>query len=174
MRYLALDTETTGLNFRGDVCRDHRIIEIACVEIIDGVITGKEFHSFINPNGVEVSRGAQKVHGITNESLKDKPKFKDVIQPLLDFIDDSPLVIHNAPFDIAFLNKEFNLLSNHTPKRVFKYVDTLAIARDLFPGEDNTLDALCAKYNITGGGKRRVHGALMDARLLAKLFILMY
>lgn len=167
-----LDTETTGLNFRGEVCRDHRVIEVACVEIVDGVITGKEFHSFINPNDVKVSLGAQKVHGITDEFLKDAPTFDQIIRRMLSFIGDSPLVIHNAPFDIAFLNKEFNLLQpEHIPRQIFKYIDTLAISRALFPGENNTLDALCNRFAIMDG--KRVHGALTDARLLARLFLLM-
>jgi len=171
MRLIAVDTETTGLNYKGNVCKDHRIIEIACVEIVHGVITGKEFHAFVNPQ-MKISAKAKNIHGTSDEFLKDKPLFKDIVKPFLDFIGGDTVIIHNAPFDIAFLNKEFSILKEKDkPTQTFNYVDTLAIARSIFPGEDNTLDALCNKFGLTDKKKRDCHSALEDARMLAELYL---
>lgn len=174
MRFIALDTETTGMNFRGSVCKNHRIIEIACIEIVDGYITGKTFHSFFNP-ARKVCPKAQKIHGITDKYLVGKPTFKDVAPRLLDFLKDATIIIHNAPFDIAFLDQEFSTLPKiKRPKGIFPYIDTLQLTRDLFPMMDNTLDGLCKVFNIvtdTDTKQKRIHGALEDALMLAELFL---
>lgn len=171
MRVVVLDTETTGINFKGKVSDGHRIIEVACVEIVGREITGKEFHALVNP-GIRVSKGATKVHGITDDKLKSKPKFQKISKKLLDFIGESDVIIHNAPFDIEFLDEEFKKLpKKYQPKRTFNFIDTLPIARSIFPGEDNTLDALARKFELTRENKR-THGALEDARLLAKIFLM--
>ena len=170
MRLIVLDTETTGMNKSGnDVCQDHRIIEIGCVELIDDVITGKQFHRYINP-GRKVDPKAFDVHGIDDDFLVDKPDFEDIAEDFLDFIGTSDLIIHNAPFDVAFLNKEFRMLSSNMQPHGwrFRVFDTLALARALFPGMNNTLDALCARYSIPNGMK---HGALVDAVRLARVYL---
>jgi DNA polymerase III subunit epsilon len=144
MRQISLDTETTGLSTEGG----HRVIEIGCVEIVDRKLTGKTFHSYINPER-EVEAGAFAVHGISTDFLCNKPKFCDLLEELLSFINGAELIIHNAPFDIGFLNHEFNL-SNH-PKNVTDYCtvfDTLPFARKRHPGQKNSLDALCKRYEI--------------------------
>jgi len=175
MRLIALDTETTGLNRRrgamAGVARGHRIIEVACVEIIDGKLTGRAFHRYIDP-GQAVDPKAFLVHGLSDEFLKGKPRFGDVVDDMLEFIGDSDVIIHNAPFDIAFLDKEFNLLDDQgkLDGRRFTVIDTLNISRDLFPGAVNTLDGLGFRYGI---GQRDVHGALVDATMLAKIYLLM-
>lgn len=171
MRFVALDTETTGLNFKGKVSNNHRIIEIACVEIEDGKITGKEFHTFLNPK-IKISKGAERVHGVGDKDLQDKPEFKDIVDDFLSFLKGAHVVIHNAPFDIAFIDKEFNLLNvERQPCSTFYYIDTLKITREMFPGEDNTLEAVCKRFDIERRGT--LHGALEDARMLAKLFLYM-
>lgn len=173
MRLVALDTETTGLNFKGDICKGHRIIEIACIEIVDGRVTGRQFHHLINP-GMPICKNASKIHGITDDEVKDKPTFKRIVKKLLDFIGSSTIIIHNAPFDIAFLDQEFNLLSKKDrPNRIFNYIDTLPMTRNRFPGEDNTLDALARRFGLLTDGKQRVHGALTDAKLLAEIYLLL-
>lgn len=172
MRFIVLDTETTGLAKGDDVTKGHRIIEVAAVEVVDGKITGNEFHSLVNP-GIRITPGATKIHGIKNISLVRSPTFRQIARDLLNFIGDSTLVIHNAPFDIAFLNKEFSLLdTEQQPKRTFKYIDTLSLARNMFPGENNKLDALVSRFSL--GEEKRVHGALVDSKLLAKLFIILF
>ena len=175
MRFVALDTETTGLNKSGNgaICRGHRIIEIGCVEVIDGVITGRVFHRYVNP-GVKVEEKAVKIHGITDVFLTGKPRFEDIVEGLLEFIGGSPIVIHNAKFDVPFLNQEFKLLSDDKGLRgrVFHIIDTLELAREMFPGRSNTLDSLCERYGVKGRGGG-VHGALSDAIILAKIAILM-
>lgn len=172
MRYVTLDTETTGLNSKGNVCLNHRIIELACVEIIDGRITENTFHTYLNP-GVSISPKATKIHGIKNKSLKGKPKFSDIVKDFLSFIGTSHVIIHNAPFDIAFLDQEFSLLpKTKRPTNTFYYIDTLDIGRELFPGQDNTLDALYNRFFYDeNDGVKRIHGALQDAKMLANVFL---
>lgn len=174
VRYIALDTETTGLNkIRGNggaVAAGHRIIEVACVEIFDNRLTGRSFHSYINPE-MKIDPKATKVHGIKDSFLKDKPKFKDIANDLLDFIGDSPIVIHNADFDTAFLNKEFKMLPKELqPTGEFVVIDTLKKARSLFPDQQNTLAALCKRYKIANAVH---HSALLDATQLAQIFLKM-
>ncbi len=169
MRQIVLDTETTGL----EVSKGHRIIEIGCVEVIDRRLSGKNFHRYINPER-EIDEGALEVHGITRESLKNKPKFADISQEFIDFIRDSELVIHNAPFDIGFLNYELSLLGRDASK-VADYasvLDTLKLAREKFPGKKNNLDALCKRFELDNS-KRQLHGALLDAQILADVYLAM-
>ncbi len=173
MRVVVLDTETTGLNRRrngDDVCVGHRIIEIGAVEIIDGVITGRKFHKYLRP-GCLVTDGAISIHGITNEFLNDKPLFNDVVGDFLSFLGNSELVIHNAPFDIAFLDQEFRLLEDSRRPDGFRFsvIDTLIIARKMFPGVRNDLNSLCQRLGVRDG--RLLHGALVDATLLAKVYL---
>ena len=168
MRQIILDTETTGLDFRlGD-----RIIEVGCVELLNRKLTGQRFHRYINPER-EVEAGALAVHGLSNDFLQDKPRFAEVVAAFLDFVQGAELVIHNAAFDIGFLNNELALLDKspleHTCPGV---VDTLKMARDLHPGRRNSLDALCERYAINNSG-RTLHGALLDAELLAEVYLAM-
>ncbi|CAO5680202.1 MAG: DNA polymerase III subunit epsilon [Holosporales bacterium] len=164
LREIILDTETTGFNSKGD----DRIVEIACLEIIDKRPTNKTFHTYINPKR-DVPFAATKVHNITTSFLKDKPFFEDVAQGFLDFIEDSQLVIHNAPFDMGFLNAE--LLRASLPSiPSSKAFDTLALARQKFPGANNTLDGLCKRYKIDLSN-RDFHGALIDCELLAQVYV---
>lgn len=173
MRQIALDTETTGMNkIRGNngalVAVGHRIIEIACVEILDGVITGSTFHTYINPQR-KIDKQATAVHGITDDMVKNAPKFKDIATALLEFIGDSNIIIHNAPFDLAFLDKEFNMLpKKKQPTNKYTVIDTLKIARWLFPGQHNTLEGLCHRFNIAN---KVEHSALLDAVMLAHLYL---
>lgn len=168
---MVLDTETTGFTRKKGIpiCRDHRIVEVACVEIDDGVRTGSVFHEYVNP-GRNVDPAAVRVHGITDTFLRDKPSFKDVVGKMLDFIGRSPVVIHNAPFDIAFLDKEFSLLDDQPSVRL-EFIDTLELARRRFPGFKNDLNSLCRGIGIHGRGK---HGALLDACLLADVFLKLF
>ncbi len=158
-----LDTETTGLSSVSD-----KIIEIACIEIKDQIPTGNQFHKFLNPE-MNISEGAYETHGISREFLKDKPKFQDIGKEFLDFIEGKKLVIHNADFDLAFLNKE---LKESGLKLINKdqIVDTLTIAREKYPGAQNSLDALCKRYRIDNS-RRQKHSALLDCELLAKIYI---
>ena len=168
-RLVVLDTETTGLNPQDG----HRIIEIGCVELLNRRLTGKRFHSYINPER-SIDEGAIAVHGISNDFLKDKPLFKDIVDEFIHFIQDAELVIHNAPFDVGFINYELSLLSLKANK-VTDYssvFDTLAYARKKHPGQRNSLDALCKRYNIDNS-HRDLHGALLDAEILADVFLLM-
>lgn len=169
MRQIILDTETTGLEPE----KGHRIIEIGCVEMVDRYFTGNDFHKYINPER-EVESEALEVHGITDEFLADKPLFVDIVDDFIRYIDGAELIIHNAPFDVGFLNHEFRLL-NPNAKRVEEYstiFDTLAFARKKHPGKKNNLDALCRRYNIDNA-KRELHGALLDAQLLAEVYLAM-
>lgn len=168
MRQIVLDTETTGINPEAG----HRIIEIGCVELIERKLTGKNFHVYLNPQR-DVEEGAFRVHGISTEFLQDKPLFKDVVDELIAFINGSELIIHNAPFDIGFLNCE--LRSIKWPKIIADYCavcDTLAMARDKHPGQRNSLDALCKRYDVDSS-KRLLHGALLDAEILADVYLAM-
>ncbi len=169
MRQIVLDTETTGINPQ----LGHRIIEIGCVEMVDRKLTGNHYHVYINPERV-VEEEAISVHGITNEFLADKPKFSEIANDFFEFIKGSELVIHNAAFDVGFINHEFNLLVQKIPP-VEEYcgvLDTLAMARDKHPGQKNNLDALCKRYGINNS-HRELHGALLDAEILADVYLLL-
>jgi DNA polymerase-3 subunit epsilon len=168
-RLVVLDTETTGLNPQ----EGHRIIEIGCVELVNRRLTGKRFHTYINPERI-IDAGAIEVHGITNKSLEDKPVFAGVVKDFIAFIQGAELVIHNAPFDVGFINYEFSLLNDSlgTVADYSKVFDTLAYARKKHPGQRNSLDALCKRYSIDNS-HRDLHGALLDAEILADVFLLM-
>ncbi|MBI4191419.1 MAG: DNA polymerase III subunit epsilon [Betaproteobacteria bacterium] len=168
MRQIILDTETTGL----DPNLGHRVIELAAVELVDRRLTGNHFHRYINP-GRASDEGALQVHGLTEEFLRDKPAFREIINELLDFVNGAELVIHNAPFDTAFLNRELDLLDlKPIAEYCLNIVDTLQLARDLHPGKKNSLDALCERYQIDNS-TRTLHGALLDANLLAEVYLAM-
>jgi len=168
MRQVVLDTETTGL----EVERQHRIIEIGCLELNNRRLTGRSFHRYLNPER-DIEQGALAVHGLTREKLAKEPKFAEIHAELLDFIRDAELIIHNAPFDIAFLNAELARLGG-APQitELCTVQDTLALARQLHPGQRNSLDALCKRYSIDNS-HRDTHGALLDARLLAEVYLAM-
>ena len=169
MRQVVLDTETTGINPQ----LGHRIIEIGCVELIDRKLTGKRYHTYVNPERI-VEEEAIGVHGITNEFLADKPLFQSIAQEFYEYIKGSELVIHNAAFDVGFINHEFNLLVSKI-KPVEEYcqvLDTLAMARKKHPGQKNNLDALCRRYGIINS-HRELHGALLDAEILADVYLLL-
>ena len=171
MRFVVMDLETTGLNRIGDVSMNHRVIEIACVEIIDNEITGREYQSYVNPER-DVTIQAVKIHGITNDVLRKAVKFKDIVTDVFEFIGKDPIVIHNAKFDTSFLDLEFNLLDEKLqPKGIFSVIDTLEIARNSFPFESCTLDNLSNIFGVKI--EREKHGALTDARILAEIFIKM-
>jgi len=163
MKEVILDTETTGISIRDG----HRIVEIGCIELDNLVPTKKTFHCYLNPE-TKVSEKALEVHGYTDEFLSKKPKFIDVVDKFLDFIDGKRLVIHNAEFDLSHLNNELNLIGKNKIKN--EVIDTLSLARDKFPGSSINLDALCKRYNIDNT-KRTKHTALIDCDLLAKVYI---
>jgi len=167
-RQIVLDTETTGLNAKlGD-----RVIEIGCVEVVNRRITERHFHVYVNPER-EIEEGAAKVHGLTREFLADKPRFAEIAQGFLEYVGGAELVIHNAAFDVEFLDAELGLAGLGTlVAHVAGVVDTLAIARELHPGKRNSLDALCERYGVDHS-KRMLHGALLDARLLAEAYLAM-
>ena len=168
MRQIVLDTETTGLDPR----QGHRIIEVACIEMENRRLTGRHLHKYINPER-DIDEGAQRVHGISLEFLADKPKFADIADEFLEFINGAELVIHNAPFDIGFLNAELRRLDRVPVETVCNgVVDTLRMAKDLHPGKRNSLDALCERYEIDNSS-RTLHGALLDTELLAEVFLAM-
>ena len=168
-RQIILDTETTGLE-PGD---GHRIIEIGCVEIRNRRKSERMFHQYLNPHRL-IDDGAFEVHGISNESLVNKPVFADIAQDLIDFIRDSEVIIHNAPFDIAFINAELKLLGKKWGKLedYCRITDTLVMARELHPGQKNSLDALCSRYQIDNS-QRDLHGALLDAQILLDVYLAM-
>jgi DNA polymerase-3 subunit epsilon len=168
MRQIVLDTETTGL----EVEQDHRIIEIGCVELFNRRLTGKTFHRYLNPER-DIDEGAESVHGLTRERLAKEPTFLQVHLELLEFIRDAELIIHNAPFDVAFLN--FELSRGEQKLRIeslCRVLDTLALARTMHPGQRNNLDALCKRYSVDNS-QREYHGALLDARILAEVYLAM-
>lgn len=170
MRQVVLDTETTGL----EPSQGHRIIEIGCVEVIDRELTGNHFHVYINPDR-EVDEGALAVHGISNEFLADKPRFHEVVKDFIEFIRDAELIIHNAAFDVGFMDHEFNLLGPKSPGKTETFcsvIDTLLMARKKHPGQKNSLDALCKRYGIDNS-HRELHGALLDAEILADVYLRM-
>jgi len=162
-RYICLDTETTGTLAK----QGHKILEIGCIEIVNNRITEKVYHTFLNPER-EVDKEAQAIHGITPEKVKNEPKFSNTAENFLSFIKDSILVIHNAPFDLTFLNTELELAG--FPKIENEIIDTLILARKKYIGERASLDALCKKFEIDATS-RTLHGALMDAKLLAEVFL---
>jgi DNA polymerase-3 subunit epsilon len=169
MRQIVLDTETTGI----DPTAGHRIIEIGCVEIIDRRITNNNYHQYIQPSR-KIDEEAIKIHGITNEFLSDKPRFFEIVEKFMDFIQDAELIIHNASFDVGFINHELKLLKQGWKPlgEYCKIFDTLALARKYHPGQKNNLDALCKRYSIDNSN-RQLHGALLDAEILVELYLTM-
>ncbi len=169
MRQIVLDTETTGLEPK----QGHRIIEIGCVELINRRLTGNNFHQYINPER-GIDEGAVEVHGITERFLADKPRFADVAEEFLDYARGAELIIHNAPFDVGFLDHELGMLSEPpSPLReLCEIIDTLVMARSMHPGQRNSLDALCKRYGIDNT-HRQLHGALLDAEILADVYLIM-
>ena len=165
-RQIVLDTETTGLNCKlGD-----RVVEIGCVEVLSRIVTERHFHRYLNPER-DIDEGAVKVHGLTREFLSDKPRFADVAKEFVDYVRGAELIIHNASFDVEFLDQELGLaglgkLADHAAS----VVDTLGMARELHPGKRNSLDALCERYGVSNA-HRTLHGALLDARLLAEVYL---
>ena len=169
MRQIVLDVETTGL----EAAAGHRIIEIGCVEILNRRPTGQKFHRYLNPER-DIEAGALAVHGIDSARLQQAPRFADIVGELLAFISGAELIIHNAPFDVGFLDAEFARLSGdaRTVAAVCKVLDTLALARSLHPGQRNSLDALCKRYSVDNT-KRKLHGALLDAGILVDVYLAM-
>lgn len=168
MRQVVLDTETTGL----EVEQDHRVIEIGCVELMNRRLTGRSFHRYLNPQR-DIDEGAQQVHGLTRERLAGEPTFSLIHHEFLEFIRDAELIIHNAPFDVAFLNAELKRIAAlHRVADLCRVLDTLALARQMHPGQRNSLDALCKRYSVDNS-HREYHGALLDARILAEVYLAM-
>jgi DNA polymerase-3 subunit epsilon len=167
MRRIVLDTETTGLEPRDG----HRVIELACLELHDRRPTGRHFHRYMNPERA-IDIGASQVHGLTLEDLLDKPKFVDIVDEFLEFVRGAELLIHNAPFDVAFLNAELERVGRPMLDSLCTVSDTLAFARELHPGKKNSLNALCERYTVDHS-KRTLHGALLDAQLLADVWLAM-
>ncbi len=169
VRQIVLDTETTGLVPE----EGHRIIEIGCVEIVNRRLTGRHYHQYLKPDRA-IDAGAIEVHGITNEFLQDKPHFADVLDGFIEFIKGAELIIHNAPFDVGFLDNEFGLIDSELPKlnHYCSITDTLTMARKIHPGQKNSLDALCKRYAVDNS-QRTLHGALLDAEILADLYLAM-
>jgi DNA polymerase-3 subunit epsilon len=168
VRHIFLDTETTGLYAN----QGHRIIEIAAIEIINRRLTNNSFHFYVNPDR-EIDPAAQEVHGITLDFLQDKPRFTEIASDFIKFVKDATLIIHNAPFDIGFINMELGLIEKPPIEEVVENViDTLKMAKDMRPGQRNSLDALCRFYNIDNS-HRSLHGALLDAQLLAEVYLAM-
>lgn len=169
MRQVVLDTETTGLT----IGQGHRIIEIGCLELVNRRLTGREYHRFINPER-DIDEGAERVHGISIADLAGQPRFADIADELIEFLRDSELVIHNAEFDVGFLEYELELMQHPRPKidEHATVLDTLALARKLHPGQRNSLDALCKRYAVDAS-ERDLHGALIDAELLARVYLAM-
>ena len=165
-RQIVLDTETTGLSAEGG----DRIIELGCVELVNRKLTGNNLHLYFNP-GRDSHEDALKVHGISNEFLRDKPKFAEMAEDIVRYLEGAEVIIHNAPFDVGFLNKEFELCGRGKLAKVVATVtDTLAMAKDMFPGKRNSLDSLCDRLEVDNSG-RTLHGALLDAELLADVYI---
>jgi len=169
MRQIVLDTETTGL----EPAEGHRIIEIGCVELIDRRLTRNSFHQYLQPDR-EIDQGAVQVHGITDEFLRDKPRFADIAEDFIGYVRGAELIIHNAPFDLGFLNHELGLWREDAEPidKLCRITDTLVMARSLHPGQRNSLDALCKRYEVDNS-QRDLHGALLDAEILADLYLVM-
>jgi len=169
VRQIVLDTETTGL----EVSQGHRIIEIGCVELVNRKLTGNHFHHYVNPHR-EIDQGAIEVHGITTDFLADKPDFEAIASAFIDFVRGAELIIHNAPFDLGFLNAELQRLSGSEKdvESLCPVIDTLVMARGKHPGQRNSLDALCQRYQVDNS-QRDLHGALLDAEILADVYLAM-
>ncbi len=169
MRQIVLDTETTGLS----TGQGHRIIEIGCLELVNRRLTGREFHRFLNPDR-NIDEGAERVHGISRDDLETEPRFPEIVDDFLEFVKGAELIIHNASFDVGFIEYELTLMKHAQPKIEdhATVLDTLALARKLHPGQRNSLDALCKRYEIDAT-KREVHGALIDSELLANVYLAM-
>lgn len=167
MRQIVLDMETTGISAE----KGHRIIEIGCVELINRKVTGEHYHVYINPER-EVDAGAMRVHGITNEFLEDKQKFTEIHKEFKEFVEGAQLIIHNAKFDLSFLDAEFSRLNAKAPffSSAFQVIDTLEMARNIYPGQRNSLDALCKRLKVDNS-TRSLHGALLDAQILAEVYL---
>ena len=168
-RQIVLDTETTGL----EPSQGHRIIEIGCVEMINRRLTGNNYHQYLQPDR-EIDEGAQAVHGISNEFLADKPRFPDVVKDFIEYLDGAELIIHNAPFDVGFIDSEFKLAGDEygTVETYCTVIDTLVMARKMRPGKKNNLDVLCKEYDVNNA-HRDLHGALLDSELLAEVYLRM-
>ena len=169
MRQIVLDTETTGLS----PAQGHRIIEIGCIEMVDRRLTGREFHRFLNPDR-DIDEGAVAVHGLSRAQLETEPRFQEIVDEFLEFVKDAELVIHNADFDVGFLDHELRLMKHAKPRIAdhCQVLDTLSLARKIHPGQRNSLDALCKRYEVDAS-KRDVHGALIDSELLARVYLAM-
>lgn len=169
MRQIILDTETTGLEPK----QGHRIIEVGCVEVINRRLTGNNFHYYLNPQR-DIDEGAVEVHGLTTEFLADKPLYEDIAEELFEYLKDAEVVIHNAAFDVGFINHEYRLMgSDHSDMASWcEVTDSLHMARKMFPGQRNSLDALCKRYEIDNS-RRTLHGALLDAEILADVYLMM-
>ena len=168
MRQIILDTETTGISPEAG----HRIIEIGAIEIVDRKVTDNNFQTYLNPKR-SIDPGSIHIHGITDEFVADKPEFKEIMQEFIDFVNDAELIMHNAPFDVAFINRELSLAGyNKELHEIGEIIDTLPMARKIHPGKRNSLDALCSRYGVDKTN-RDLHGALIDAKLLAQVFLLM-
>jgi DNA polymerase-3 subunit epsilon len=169
MRQIVLDTETTGLS----TAQGHRIIEIGCIELVNRRLSGRDYHRFVNPER-DIDEGAERVHGINRADLEGQPRFADIAEELLEFIRGAELVIHNAEFDVGFLEYELQLMQHPQPQitQHAEVLDTLGLARKLHPGQRNSLDALCKRYDVDAS-RRDVHGALIDAELLAGVYLAM-
>jgi DNA polymerase-3 subunit epsilon len=168
-RQIVLDTETTGL----EPSQGHRIIEIGCVELINRRLTGNNYHQYLQPDR-EIDEGALQVHGISNEFLKDKPRFNDIVDDLMNYLKDAELVIHNAPFDVGFINHELKSVDKGLGSIAdhCTVIDTLVMARKMHPGQKNNLDALCKRYDVNNT-QRDLHGALLDAEILSEVYLRM-
>lgn len=174
VRQVVLDTETTGMNFGGGAAHlGHNIIEIGAVEVVNRRLTGRNYHVYIKPPRL-VDDEAIKVHGITNEFLQDKPTFAEIADEFIEFIKGAELIIHNAPFDVGFMDQEFSYLASSPPMtaEMCQVTDSLALAKKMYPGKKNNLDALCSRLGIDNS-KRVLHGALLDAEILADVFLMM-
>ena len=168
-RLVVLDTETTGI----DPKEGHKIIEIGCVEIINRQLTGNHYHQYLNPDR-QIDQGAIDVHGISNEFLEDKPRFADICVDFLDFIRGAELIIHNAPFDVGFINHELNLIGHEISdiNQICTITDSLKMAKEMYPGQRNNLDALCKRLGVNNS-HRELHGALLDSEILADVYLYM-
>jgi len=169
MRQIVLDTETTGLSTR----QGHRIIEIGCIELVNRRVTGQHYHTFLNPDR-DIDEGAERVHGISRDDLETAPRFPEIVDELLAFVSGAELVIHNAEFDVGFIDNELKLMKHGQPKitQHADVLDTLKLARKLHPGQRNSLDALCKRYAVDASN-RDLHGALIDSELLARVYLAM-
>ena len=169
MRQIVLDTETTGLS----TAQGHRIIEIGCLELLNRRLTGREFHCFLNPDR-DIDAGAERIHGISRDDLQTEPRFPEIVDDFLEFLGGAELIIHNAEFDVGFIEHELTLMKHAQPKITehATVLDTLTLARKIHPGQRNSLDALCKRYEVDAS-RRDVHGALIDSELLAHVYLAM-